>query len=137
MLDPEQQRRLSIRQLVQDELNRQQQAPVPGALDVDAGRMALGLCTTAAEFRDLLNDLRRDLSDDQIKATARRKKRTLGLRDIRSVLEGPALPTTETLHAFLVACDVDQRYIHEWHNTATRLRLSPVQGTWSPPTTPG
>ncbi|MFD5102939.1 hypothetical protein [Streptomyces albidochromogenes] len=114
-------------ELVREEVNRQQQAPVPSALDIDTVRMALALCTTAADLRDLRVDLAGNLSDDELKAKARRKGRTLGRRDIRSVKEDPALPTTETLHAFLLACDVEQRYIHEWHNTATRLRISQAE----------
>ncbi|MCX5232966.1 helix-turn-helix domain-containing protein [Streptomyces sp. NBC_00233] len=115
-----------IRILVQQEVDRQQQVPMPGALDLDSGRMALVLCSTAADFRDLLADLADGQSPDQLKKKARRKNRALGRRDIRTVLEGPALPTPEVLHAFLVACDVEQRHYHEWHSTLTRLRIAPL-----------
>ncbi|MFF0561937.1 helix-turn-helix domain-containing protein [Streptomyces sp. NPDC004266] len=113
-----------IRILVQQEVDRQQQVPMPGTLDLDTGRMALVLCTSAADFRDLLADLAGGHSPDHLKKKARRKNRALGRRDIRTVLEGPALPTPEVLHAFLVACDVEQRHYHEWHSTLTRLRIA-------------
>ncbi|WP_327267255.1 hypothetical protein OG233_30570 [Streptomyces sp. NBC_01218] len=113
-----------IRILVQQEVDRQQQTPVPSAIDLDTGRMALVLCTAATDFRDLLADLAGGLSHDQLKKKARRRGRALGRRDIRTVLEGPALPTPEVLHAFLVACDVEQRHFHEWHSTLTRLRIA-------------
>ncbi|MGX1886483.1 hypothetical protein [Streptomyces sp. NPDC055287] len=75
---PDQGRHSSIAELVKEEVNRQQQAPVPSALDVDTVRMALALCTTAADLRDLLADLAGDVWFDELKARARRKGRTLG-----------------------------------------------------------
>lgn len=39
------------------------------------------------------------------------------------MLDGEGIPDTEPLHAFLLACDVAPGQAHEWHHTATRLKI--------------
>ncbi|MEU6070634.1 hypothetical protein ABZ864_40890 [Streptomyces sp. NPDC047082] len=117
-------RRASVADLVRDEVARQQQTLPFRASDVDAVRTALALCTNAEDFRALLNELKGTRKPDELKESARRKGRVLRKSDIHAMLDGDGIPETEPLHAFLVACEVAQGQVHEWHHTATRLKIS-------------
>ncbi|MFE0492946.1 hypothetical protein ACFYZI_41945 [Streptomyces griseorubiginosus] len=114
----------SVAELVREEVLRQQQTLPFRTSDVDAMRTALALCTTADDFRALLHELKGTLKADELKDRARRKGRILRKSDINAMLDGDGIPETEPLHAFLLACQVTQGQIHEWHHTATRLKIS-------------
>ncbi|MGW2463259.1 hypothetical protein ACWC2M_30290 [Streptomyces sp. NPDC001761] len=129
---PNTRRRASVADLVREEVARQQQLVPFRTSDVDATRTALALCTTADDFRQLLNELKGDLKSDELKDRARSRGRILRKSDIHAMLDGDGIPDTEPLHAFLVACDVAQGQIHEWHHTATRLKISQAR-VYDPP----
>ncbi|MFE5793347.1 hypothetical protein ACFQ8C_12330 [Streptomyces sp. NPDC056503] len=56
-----------IRDLAHQEVDRQQQTLMPSTLDFDTVRMALALCASATAFRDLLDELVRDVERGRIR----------------------------------------------------------------------
>lgn len=121
-------RRKTVADLVREEMERHQrqhgtQSQQPS---VDAIRTALALCVTVEEFRSLLKELKGGRSLDDIKDRARDKGYTIRKFNIATMIgdDGNEVPDTELLHAYLVGCDVEPAYVHDWHHAATRLKIS-------------
>ncbi|UJV47324.1 MULTISPECIES: helix-turn-helix domain-containing protein [unclassified Streptomyces] len=120
-------RRKSVADLVREEMERQQrQHGTQSQSSADAIRTALALCVKVEEFRSLLKELKGGRSLDDIKDRARDKGYTIRKFNIATMIgdDGNEVPDTELLHAYLVGCDVEPAYVHDWHHAATRLKIS-------------
>lgn len=105
----------------------------------DTMRTALMLCTTPADFTGLLRDLRQhaDLSVREISDVAsQRHGIPISKSAVHDMTSGGKLPTTEQLHAYLLACGIDRDETTMWHHTATRLKISQIREAGRPTATP-
>jgi transcriptional regulator with XRE-family HTH domain len=95
----------------------------------DPMRTALGLCTTPADFTALLQQVRGEsgLSLRELTHKSENLTTPISRSTASDILAGKRLPSTEQLHAFLLACDVSPENTLIWHHTITRLKISQIR----------
>jgi len=95
----------------------------------DPLRTALGLCTTPDDFVALLKQVREDanLSIREISHRSETLSVPISRTSLADVLAGRRLPSTEQLHAFLLACGMPPEKTLIWHHTVTRLKISQIR----------
>ncbi|MGF0174541.1 helix-turn-helix transcriptional regulator [Streptomyces sp. Marseille-Q5077] len=101
----------------------------------DPLRTALGLCTTSDDFVALLKQVRleADLSIREISHRSESLSVPISRTSVADVLAGRRLPSTEQLHAFLLACGMPPEKTLIWHHTVTRLKISQIRHEDSSP----
>jgi transcriptional regulator with XRE-family HTH domain len=87
---------------------------------------ALDLCTTPAQFTELLNELhsRSGLSVQDVHQHSKRARINVSRSSIKAALHGKQLPRTEVLQALLYACCCPSDEWRMWHHTRVRLKLA-------------
>lgn len=95
----------------------------------DPMRTALGLCTTPDDFTALLQQVRGEAGLSLRELTQKSENLTTPIsRSAASdILAGKRLPSTEQLHAFLLACGMSPENTLIWHHTVTRLKISQIR----------
>lgn len=95
----------------------------------DPMRAALGLCTTPADFTALLRHVREDANLTLREITDRSARLTspISKTSAADMLSGERLPSTEQLHAFLLACKVPPERTLMWHHAVTRLKIAQIR----------
>ncbi|MEV6592352.1 helix-turn-helix domain-containing protein [Streptomyces acidicola] len=115
--------RKSVNELVDEAVNRLR---LDGASpELDRTRSRLELCISAEQFCDLLRGARGSRSSGEIKERARSQGFTIRKFDVVTMTSENynTVPDIDTLHAFLMGCEVEPGILQLWVNTATRLRL--------------
>ncbi|MEV7004119.1 helix-turn-helix transcriptional regulator [Streptomyces sp. NPDC093982] len=122
-------RRQSVDELVEEALTRLRQDGANTVLDRTRSR--LELCISAEQFCDVLRGARGDRSLGEIKETARIQGFNIRKFDISTMIreDNNNIPDPDTLHAYLMGCEVEPGIVQLWHNTATRLR---IMKAWQP-----
>lgn len=115
----------TLSKLVQEVTTREN----PGSkATVDLVRTSLSLCTTPPDFIAVMKEvhLRSGLSLREISTSM--GSPPAGYRASKSalheVLHGARMPSTEMLHAFLVACGSPPEHWGMWHHTLTRVKIA-------------
>ncbi|BBJ37405.1 hypothetical protein SSPO_001230 [Streptomyces antimycoticus] len=119
----------SLVALVREATRTGERALAAPRVPADPMRAALGLCTTPADFTALLQHVREDanLTLREITDRSTRLTRPISKTAAADMLSGKRLPSTEQLHAFLLACEVPPERTLMWHHAVTRLKIAQIR----------